>query len=255
MISCCLKSHPRYTGWQSPNGRWHHYSKVTHRKFSTWPYNCNVTSRYWSTKHPFHLWNRQQIYFAHIGSKRRPWTMVRTILMAPKRINKHDSSLVSGNVGDVRTSYTKIQIAIWIKAWVEIQISLLSHEIDLWWFMYLKNRINCTTPYQTNTHISGTELHRPLDLGFEPWRSCAPQQLQPRQNVKKKHRNLTAVARPTGAVTARAKLSWKCPHPFLEQILRACNWQQTKTTRELRFTVLDLMKVLEMTNQNFPNTW
>ena len=43
--------------------------------------------------------------------------------MAPKTINKHDSSLVSGNVGDVRTSYTKIQIAIWIKAWVAIQIS------------------------------------------------------------------------------------------------------------------------------------
>ena len=39
---------------------------------------------------------------------------------------------------------------------------------------------------QTRTHFSGTELHRPLDLGFEPWRSCAPQQVQPRQNVKKK---------------------------------------------------------------------
>ena len=56
------------------NGRWHHYSKVTHRN-STWPYNFNVTSRYWSPKHPFHLWNRQQIYFEHIGSKRRPRTL------------------------------------------------------------------------------------------------------------------------------------------------------------------------------------
>ena len=157
--------------------------------------------------------------------------------MAPKTINKHDSSLVSGNVGDVRTSYTKIQIAIWIKAWVEIQISLLSHEIDLWWFMYLKKIL-----FIVHTHISGTELHRPLDLGFEPWRPCAPQQVQPSQNVKKKQkRNFTAVARPTGAVTARAKLSWKF-------------WgHATGTTQkphgELRFTVLDLMKVLEMTNQ------
>lgn len=60
---------------------------------------------------------------------------------------------------------------------------------SLYWAMKLisvKNRIYCTTPYQTNTHISGTELYRPLDLGFEPWRSCAPQQVQPRQNVKKK---------------------------------------------------------------------
>lgn len=209
---------------------------------STWPYNFNVTSRYWSTKHPFHLRNRQQIYFAHIGSKRRPWTMVRTLRLDYTHGPKNDQQ-------------TWQQLGQWQCRWCEDFVhqdpnchlnQSLGGDSDLSiepWNWSLVIHVSQKNPiYCTHTHISGTELHRPLDLGFEPWRPCAPQQVQPSQNVKKKQkRNFTAVARPTGAVTARAKLSWKF-------------WgHATGTTQkphgELRFTVLDLMKVLEMTNQ------
>lgn len=168
--------------------------------------------------------------------------------MAPKTINKHDSSLVSGNVGDVRTSYTKIQIAIWIKAWVEIQISLLSHEIDL----CKKSHLLYYTLPDKHTHFWDW-IVPPTRLRFWTMEILCPPTSATTPKCEKKHRNLTAVARPTGAVTARAKLSWKCTHPFRtnsEGMQLA-----PKTTRELRFTVLDLMKVLEMTNQKLPNTW
>lgn len=129
--------------------------------------------------------------------------------MAPKTINKHDSSLVSGNVGDVRTSYTKIQIAIWIKAWVEIQISLLSHEIDL----CKKSHLLYYTLPDKHTHFWDW-IVPPTRLRFWTMEILCPPTSATTPKCEKKHRNLTAVARPTGAVTARAKLSWKCTHPF-----------------------------------------